>query len=276
MFGTPFTVSGVRCSQVWFMPIPTLTDPSPIQGTINLETGQMDFSVFSVWVNSDVTAPCPTCTGDTQNFDGVRNGTCSRNGTTCDVAGISVTCTGQHSYECPGTYVTGFPLRVDPISTLGEVLTMDETRPLCTGLTNGTRCWCGVCDSPRGKPCERDGDCASGGRCNATAGTDGKPYVPTFPHACNVTGVCNWDPELRKGTCDTRVPDAGVVKVGCFTPTGPLQASGGVRISEGVYHATLGGVSCFPPSSNTAFDGLSGLPGPGFFEVEMKVTREFE
>lgn len=255
------------CSLAYFEPVAG-SDPSPVQGIVDLVTGESDMPVLNLLLTLAV-EDCLDCQGDPMPFDGVAGGKCGMTERACDVNGIGTVITSSTSFDCPpspgqSTIVLG----TNGTSTSTVRWTMDATRPLCTAMNaTGKRCWCGVCSD--GKVCTANKDCAVG-TCGAARG----PAPTSFPwNVANNTcmGRCIWNPTTQRGVCSDNTA------VTCFPDTDPMIATGSAEVGDGFYITQLANLVCLP-SFNTgvglsAFvDAIGGFPGPFLFQSRFRVT----
>jgi hypothetical protein len=269
------------CTLVYFDPI-VADDPSPMQGTVDLQTGEADLPVFNLAISVSLQvvpgapdAGCVECLGDTVPFDGDKGGTCQFGGQACDVNGIGTAVASTTSYDCapPPNAFININLPANGTSTASRMWTMDGTRPSCTnaGLATGEPCWCGICSD--GTPCIADSECADGSSCGAAGSTMDPINVKN--NGCG-NDVCNWDPIARSGTCS-------VSGASCF-PDGvigeSMVAEGAAEMSQGFFIAQLANLVCMPEldgvSTGFGMDAIAGFPGPMLFEARFKVTPRGE
>lgn len=254
------------CTLVYFDPVTLGEDPSPMQGTIDLLTGEADLPVMNLAIAVSLqNGACIECLGDTTPFDGVANGTCATGGQSCDVNGIGTVVASTTSYDCPPppNAPINIALPANGTSTASRMWTMDDTRPRCTanGAQTGEPCWCGVCSD--GAPCIADNECAVG-TCGA-AGTAQDP-INTSNDSCS--GTCDWDPTSRAGTCSDDPAKS------CF-PSGlgaSMAARGAAEVNQGFFISQLANLVCMPALDGNFLDAVSGFPGPMLFEARFKVT----
>jgi hypothetical protein len=265
------------CSLVYFEPVAG-PDPSPVQGVIDLFTGEADFSVMNLRVAVSLanapdapTAACVNCLGDAQPFDGVAGGTCEFGGQACDVHGVGTALANATSFDCelPPNPPINIPLPVSGTSTASKQWTLDDSRPRCTdeGTSTAEPCWCGAC--PDGTPCFADNQCPMGTTCGFVGPSP--DFFNVTNNACNAssTDTCNWDPETESGTC------ADDPTIGCF-PDGvdgeTIIATGTAEVNEGSYIIQIANLVCLPSFGVPLIDNATGLPGPLLFEARFDVT----
>jgi hypothetical protein len=254
------------CSIPYFEPIAG-DDPSPVQGTSDLFTGEADLPVLNLNIQVAAGTACVECQGDPQPFDGVPGGACGGpGGPACDIAGIGTVASELTSYDCePAGFLTlTIPLPASGTSTASRRWTLDDTRPMCTsgGVASTTeRCFCGVCMN--GKPCTSKLDCPTGA-CG---------YPGMSPTTYNVSnngcgGTCNWSEATQRGTCS----DAPTKS--CF-PDGAigqaLIATGEAAVRDGFLITQLANLTCLPSFGNAGIDQFGGFPGPVLFEARFRV-----
>ncbi|MEM6957882.1 MAG: hypothetical protein AAF645_19455 [Myxococcota bacterium] len=293
------------CTLVYFVPPDETGDGEfPVEGTIDLETGVMNFERFHVRstsngivvvdgegnVSLDPGGVCGECLGDTTPGDGVADGLCavSERGTpqlgergpgigqTCDQNGVGSILGGSYSFDCPTTRSADsvdFDLR--NFGTSGRVWRLnDPGRPECSfpGLPDGTPCWCGVCDNDTSIPCADDGDCG-GGSCGAFD----PEQIPIAPNNCRTE--CIWNPDTARGTCEAlngpagELPPEVTLMNNCF-PAGPdatIAAPGRTNERDGVFFITLGTLNCLASSASPDTNQIFGLPGPALYTQQYQV-----
>jgi len=157
------------CVLTYFEPLVGAADPSPIQGVIDLVTGESDLAVLNIYITASIAGVCENCVGaDVSPNDGIKGGTCQTSNHACDVNGTGTGgVASATSYDCPpppGTLTIVLPGA--GTSTSDHAWTMDATRPACTA-GGGPSCWCGMCSD--GTTCIQDHDCAVG-TCGAATG----------------------------------------------------------------------------------------------------------
>ena len=244
------------CSLPTFEPV-ALADTSPVQGTIDLLTGEVDATSINLGIHIAVTT-CQTCNGDAMPFDGVQGGTCSGSGApkACDIDGIIGTV--ATSYDCASAPTLQLAIPGTETSTGKHVWTMDNSHPLCSG--GSTHCWCSVCSD--GTACSQDSDCATG-TCGAGIGSGSGS---TMIHNNSCTGACTWNSTTETGTC---VTPAGL---SCFPNLGSISATGVAEVHPGYYISQLANLLCMPATGNSGIDGFAGFPGPLLFDARFRVT----
>lgn len=262
------------CTLAYFEPI-SGPDPSPVQGVVDLFTGESDLPVLNlniaVQLSASPGAPngaCVDCLGDPQPFDGVRGGTCEFGGQACDVNGIGTVLTSTTSYDCapPPDPFINIALPAGGTSTASKKWTLDATRPLCTkaGASTTEPCWCGVCND--GLPCIANGDCATG-----TCGFAGSAATPVNVNnnACNAPNTCLWDDTTQTGHCSNST-------VSCY-PEGVLgqsmTATGIAEVHDGFFISQLANLVCLPAFDGGFLDSVAGFPGPFLFESRFRVSQ---
>jgi hypothetical protein len=260
------TVSST-CTIAYFEPIGG-SDPSPVQGYVNLETGDADMPVLNILLSLRQNS-CVQCIGDQTPLDGNAEGKCFQSEVACDLHGTGVAVPSSTSFDCPtGPEITKITLGTNGTSTSKVVWKMDETRPLCTepNARNAMkRCWCGVCND--GTPCTANKDCATGICGAAKSPVDMNILWSVANNSC--PGKCNFDGNTHHGTC----MDNGR---SCFPDDGEMVATGGAERNEDFLISQLANLICMP-SFNTgdpvgAFvDAASGFPGPFLFEARFRV-----
>lgn len=258
------------CSIPYFEPIAG-DDPSPVQGTSDLFTGEADLPVLNLNIQVAAGAACLECQGDPQPFDGAPGGACGGpGGAACDVSGIGTVASELTSYDCePAGFLTlTIPLPASGTSTASRRWTLDDSRPMC--LANGTPsqtewCFCGVCSD--GTPCTSKLDCPSSSACSPPPAM-GMPMYTVNNNGCADT--CNWSEATRSGTCSD-APEKS-----CF-PDGVLGqsmiAAGEAAVGDGFLISQLANLTCLPSFGNPGIDMFGGFPGPVLFEARFLVTQ---
>ena len=255
------------CSLAYFEPI-SGPDPSPVQGVIDLQTGQSDLPVLNILITLAI-EDCKDCQGDPMPFDGVAGGKCAVTNKPCDVNGIGTVVTSSTSYDCPpspgqSTIVLGS----NGTSTSSVGWTMDATRPMCTAMNQtDKRCWCGMCRN--GTTCTSAKDCPDN-FCGAAQG----PAPGNIPYNVannSCTGTCIWDAATQRGTCsnDATIP--------CYPDSDPMIARGSAEVHDGFYISELANLICMPAFStgsgvSALVDAIGGFPGPFLFRSRFRVT----
>jgi hypothetical protein len=266
------------CSVPFFEPV-TGTDTSPVQGVINLATGDATLSVFNLDIDIGVghgsTGDCDQCIGDPIPNDGVKGGTCTTTNQPCDKNGDSTAGTpAETSFDCAAASdgLPPFPIPAGSPSTVSVEWTMDATRPQCTGsgAFTGNSCWCGICSD--GTPCFENSQC-SDNVCGVA--TIGGVNFTAQDNACGSAG-CNWDPKTQSGTCNGTTTS-------CFPSTGSMIAEGFAEVHYvpgGAYYITqIANLICIGSFSGTSGTGIgamvdstAGYPGPMLFQARFQVN----
>jgi hypothetical protein len=255
------------CTLAYFEPF-TGSDPSPVQGFIDLVTGETDMPVLNIQLSLSP-GNCVDCLGDPTPSDGMAGGKCRGTDVACDLNGTGTAVPSSTSFDCaPDPAIATIVLGTNGTSTSSVVWKMDETtRPLCTASTANTRhCWCGVCT--KGTPCIADKDCPTGEKCGA-AKAPGSVNIPWTVANNSCPGKCNFNATTQRGTCmDTGAP--------CFPDGGEIVATGGTEVHEDFLISQLANLICMP-SFNTGVgagvlvDIIGGFPGPFLFEARFRV-----
>lgn len=272
-----------QCLHLYFDP--DVEGGTSVEGTVNLETGAVNFSKFNVRAtDNDSMGVCSQCVGDPTINDGIPGGQCANGvdglptdllgelGQPCDANGFGSALSGTYSYDCPiNTVNPGQNFIVPGISTSGVRWTLDGSRPQCTNpaVPEGLPCWCGVCEDGV-TPCQADSECGTG-----TCGFWGGPesgQIPTAPNTCE--GECEWDPETSRGSC---MSTAAPVRVGCFpaAPGSIIEARGSAEVRGDEYFVTLSQFACLGPSASVASNTNLGYPGPALYSQQYRVIPEF-
>ncbi len=253
------------CAIVYFEPPATgVGSGDPMQGVIDLATGELDMSVMNMAVKV-VLEQCKQCNGDPATFDGIKGGTCSVGGTACDVNGIGTKTSSFTSFDCPVSAggIT-IPLPANGTTTGSRAWTLDSTRPKCTSPTGtAQRCWCGMCSN--GDPCQSNSNCPNNTTCGAATGPGNVSYV-TANHACASPGTCVWDPAVQRGHC------SNAATTPCFPDAGTIVATGAAEVHDGYYISQLANLICMPPFGDALIDGVAGFPGPLFFQSRFRIS----
>jgi hypothetical protein len=257
------------CSLAYFEPVAG-ADPSPIQGTADLFTGESDMPVLNLNIQTTLNA-CTDCAGDPKPFDGVAGGTCVGGTTACDINGIGTAVASQTSYDCapPPSQGLNIKLPASGTSTASRKWVLDETRPKCTagGSATSEPCFCGVCKD--GAACFADRDCAPATRPCGFAGSTMTP-VDVSNNSC--TGTCLWNEATQRGKCSNDP------LVNCF-PDGKLGqtliARGAAEVGDGFYISQLANLVCLPSFKNAVIDQAGGFPGPFLFQSRFRVTPRY-
>ena len=256
------------CSLAYFEPVAG-PDPSPVQGVIDLQTGQSDLPVLNMLIAISVES-CANCLGDPKPFDGVAGGTCNTpTPRACDVNGIGTVMTGTTSYDCPPSPAQStIVLGTSGTSTSSVTWTMDDNHPRCTASSvSGQRCWCGMCSN--GAPCTANKDCPD----RMCGSAQGPPPANNLWAVANnsCTGKCNWNATTQTGTC------ADNPALPCFPDSGSMIATGAAEVHDGFYITQLANLICLPSFNSGSFvgaavDKLGGFPGPFRFQARFRVT----
>ncbi|MCA9601864.1 MAG: hypothetical protein R3A78_09275 [Polyangiales bacterium] len=274
--GPPFSFGDNTCVLIEFAP--RQDDAPPIRGKIDLKTGALSVDV-NVSVRQSLTGACARCepVGTEDPSDGGTDAgpatdggggesVCSgglRGGQACEVHGYL----GEkaYSYDCPPADLPTSHTDIDVgrVSSVGELWSLDASRPNCSRVGNtADRCWCGLCDSLPLRGCTSDRDCGgANGKCGK--GPEGLTGPPTAPNGCS--GRCD------DGECEDE--HGNPEDLSCFpgTPGSVMRAPGvSSRLGEDRYEATLGGLTCVPPTANSLLDTVFGLPGP--VRMQLNVT----
>lgn len=307
--GPPLALdTGARpaCTLVHFVPP---DDPArhSVEGSIDLETGAMNFTTFHLRSTSNgipardasgnpTLAPggvCAQCVGDPTPNDGEQGGRCQLSGEgvpslgepspgigdSCDAHGFGSILGGTYSFDCPTVRSSdSIDFDLTNFGSTGMLWTLDDRRPECTNpaLPEGTLCWCGVCSNDVGRPCQADSECG-GGTCGFWDGTPPSEggQVPTAPNGCRTP--CEWDPEEARGTClSAQFPDFPF-PVGCFQsePGSTMIAPGSAEVRGDEYFITLGTLNCLGVSGSPTTNTIFGLPGPALYTQTYQVTTQF-
>lgn len=258
------TVSST-CTVAYFEPV---GERSPVQGSVNLQTGETDMPVLNILLSLHQNS-CVECIGDRMPSDGIAEGKCFQTEVACDLHGKGVAVPSSTSFDCPpGPEITKIALGTNGTSTSNVVWKMDATRPLCTE-TNARmamkRCWCGVCND--GTPCVANKNCTTG-----TCGAAKSPVNMNI--AWNVAnnscpGKCNFDALTQHGTC----ADSGRP---CFPDDGEMVATGGTEVHKEFLISQLANLICMPSfnigdPTGAFVDAASGFPGPFLFEARFRI-----
>lgn len=255
------------CSLAYFEPPAPGVDP--VQGVIDLKTGESDLRVLNMLLKLGFAA-CSTCQGDPTPSDGVAGGTCSASGKPCDVHGVSSF--GETSFDCPpaASLSSTIELGSNGTSTSSVQWTMDPaTRPLCTKPDPTTQhCWCGVCID--GTPCTSNKDCATG-TCGQAHAPDGFLWE-VANNACTNGSTCLWDAATQTGRCSNAPTQP------CYPDAGSIIATGFAEVHDEFYIAQLANLICMRPfydgtDLSAVVDRFAGFPGPFLFQARFRVTK---
>jgi hypothetical protein len=267
------TESGT-CTIAYFEP-PAAADPSPVQGSIDLKTGEADLPVLNIQLSVSL-GRCEDCNNDPIHADGNAAGRCTGSQAACDVHGPGAAVAQATSFDCPPPAgVATIVLGTNGTSTSSVGWTMDDTRPLCTeSKARGRRCWCGVC-SENGLPCIGNKDCPAGTTCGAAQAPTPNIQWLVANNAC--PGLCDFDVTTQRGTCRTADVTNGQK---CFPDTGTIVATGASEVQGGFLISQLANLICMPSFNNggaisALVDGASGFPGPFLFEARFRVDPRF-
>jgi hypothetical protein len=275
-----------------------------ITGTANVDLGEGEISTnlrSIVFLGEALTEPCPYCTGDVTENDGVRDGTCRlgpNNNLSCDSNGYNTSFPGPdggaHSLDCfpnPGKNVSGAGLRIELTQKTGHSEFAISGDVVC-GLPPiiVKPCWCLQCSGDPTVSCTSDADCAAQGlgECNS-AGSAGQ--LPSKINTCEgtceaadssgVLGQCTVGP--NDTFCDGYLRASGEGYVQCQNNAdcdpSNIGIEGGVCkltkrrpcfidpiIADGDPHPTTpigAAVFCIPPTTNFGINTVAGIPGPG-------------
>jgi hypothetical protein len=272
MFPPIASLESNTCTIAYFEPRAADADPSPVQGFIDLKTGEADMPVLNIHLSVSV-GNCQDCNGDRIPSDGIAEGRCATpEAPACDVHGPGAAVSQSTSFDCPpDPGLMTIVLGTNGTSTSSVVWTMDGTRPMCTEMTaRGKRCWCGVC-TDNGLPCISNKDCPTGTTCGAAQGP--APLNAQWRVANNsCPDQCDFNAATQRGTCRTN-------GLKCFPDTGTIIATGGSEVQEGFLVSQLANLICMP-SFNTGgvgalVDFAGGFPGPFLFEARFRVETRF-
>ena len=279
MFPPIASLQSNTCTIAYFEPRAGAADPSPIQGYIDLKTGQADMPVLNIQLSVSV-GNCADCIGDRLEADAIAEGRCTTpEAPACDLHGPGAAVSQATSFDCPPEAgLMTIVLGTNGTSTSSVVWTMDGTRPVCTeAKARGKPCWCGVC-SDNGLPCIGNKDCPAGSTCGAARGP--APLSAPWNVANNsCPDKCSFDALTQRGTCNTPM-DANTNGLPCFPDTGTITATGGSEVQGGFLVSQLANLICMP-SFNTAggagflVDAAGGFPGPFLFEARFRVDQRF-
>ncbi len=249
-------------------------------GTVDLGTGEWSDSVdltAVIYLGTDLSQPCPVCSGDTLANDGVRDGTCAggdENGLPCDTNAQQPTF-GPSSLDCQPSGLTnisggGLALSVDLNTEYAE---MPFTLPCDTA---GESCPCRVCSGDSSVGCHDDSECAALalGTCTGGGGAGVQPN-DCADRICSPSGVCDAGPTDKY--CDGQTYANGRGYISCVSDADCTALSAGsctltenrrcfpdpivVDGRPGVLGANLGTNSCIGLTSSAVINQASGLPG---------------
>lgn len=271
-------------------------DDSPLQGTVDLASGDLQFDQFTLRIQQGL---CNFCVNDPVANDGTSGGNCEnllmglaqcdRNATTAGKNGTS--------YQCPWNSFGEFPLKLAPLRSSNIQWDLTADSPRCNYVTQAgnteQKCFCGQCMN--GSLCHTNSDCPSGA-CMELPGT--KPNACMDPNwsllvdplpmfavrSCNQTNVES-DTERGVGSCYQHfdVPlGEGRIGVGknasCFLDNGveekSIRAFGSAAPFDenGEAEPTVAALLCVPSTGRDEVSKASGFPGPGAIEVKLHTT----
>lgn len=265
------------CARVGFTqldaPVPngSRQDASPVQGSVDLVTGDLRVDQITLHVDQGL---CNYCENDGTTGDNVLGGTCSLGGADCD-AQSPATLGNFLSFNCPWTVSLGeFDLDIAPLRTNAVEWTLGDDSPDC-GAEGGKKCFCGVCND--GRMCHVDSDCDSGG-CNSVAssrpdGCDDDPSALSItPASCTAT-----DTDHNVGSCRFSVtPLVQFPSLPCFADNGAIGSSVRVFGAPGTFandnaSLTLASLACLPSADDgNALDNTLGIPGLAAVEIKFR------
>jgi len=276
MFPPIASRESTTCTIAYFEPRTGPGDPSPVQGFIDLKTGEADMPVLNIQLSVSI-GNCENCEDDPVRLDAMPGGRCSTSKAACDVNGPGATEPVSTSFDCaPPAGVSTIVLGTSGTSTSSVVWKMDGSRPRCTQMDARTKsCWCGVC-SDNGLPCTSNKDCPGMTTCGAAASSTGLPWN-VANNAC--PDKCSYDAATQRGKCVSTVP--AINGRPCFPDTGTIVATGGSEVNkEGYLVSQLANLICMPSFNNgepipMIVDGIGGFPGPFLFEARFRVDPRF-
>ncbi|MCA9581898.1 MAG: hypothetical protein KC416_08885, partial [Myxococcales bacterium] len=259
-------------------------DNSPLQGTIDLVSGTLEFTSFRLR-SVQYLGVCNVCNGDATAADGKAEGTCTTGlpfqpPPKCD-ANSTLGDTAKLSLDCPYLVpLSDFPMQVAPLATRSLEWELEEGSPEC-GAAPGKKCWCGTCAHDSAMACHLDTDCGKDGDC-IPAGAMKPSSCAKFEWGVgHKTDVCKVkDTERNVGICEGRIPsDAAFLRenTSCFGGEGQLGAT--IRVfgqaqpfKDGETTMQLGSLTCFPKTTNETVNSTAGFPGVGALELATKVV----
>jgi hypothetical protein len=273
-------IGGLDTCTVPFFESVTGPDTSPVQGVVNLATGEVTMTVINLAIDlgggHGSNGTCDQCVGDPMPNDGAKGGTCTTTNMPCDKNGDAIAGTpAETSWDCVQVPlgVPSFPLSAGSPSTLTTQWTMDATRPKCTasGSSLTSWCWCGICSD--GTPCTENSECADN-----VCGTPsiGSAQFNVENNSCGSAG-CNWNATTNSGACNG-------TGTSCFPDTGSMFAEGSAEVHYvpgGVYYISqVASLTCVPsftlasgPGIGAMFDSVSGFPGPILFQARFQMNK---
>ena len=271
---------------------PTRDGGAPVQGSVDLLTGALNFDHFAfISLSNNQAGSCAQCLDDPSPRDGMREGTCSMGqgltqddspnmGEKCDAFGAGTFFPGTFSPDCGLSQSVRALFSDNPLSTNGTVWTLDETRPKCTGAgVEEEHCWCGLCEGSL-QTCTSDSDCG-GGKCGSVFGEGEVGRNPTRPTACLTP--CNWNAETQTGSCmgaNIFAPDptmAPPIPIGCYPSEigDTLIARGKSEPVGDGFNVTVASLVCSGPSGMLA-DQVLGSPGPWRAELKFNLQPLYD
>jgi hypothetical protein len=272
------STGGVPACSVPYLESVSGSDTSPVQGVVNLATGDVTMTVLNLDIalggGHGSVGTCDQCIGDPVPNDGVKGGTCTTTNLPCDKNGDAISGTpAETSWDCNAVSLglPPFPISAGSPSTQTEQWTMDATRPKCTGSGSSLTksCWCGICSD--GTACTENSDCADN-VCGTP--TIGGAQFNVNNNSCGSAG-CNWNATTNSGACNG-------TGTSCFPDTGSMFAVGSAEVHYvpgGVYYVSqVASLTCVPsftltsgPGIGAMFDGITGFPGPLLFQARFQV-----
>jgi hypothetical protein len=209
-----------------------------ISGTANVETGTTASTanlISTVYTGPTLAQPCPHCTGDPTENDGIRGGTCTggqRNGRTCDINGSHPNSQfGSTSLDCQplvGGVIANLPINLS--NTTGTLThTLSAASPNCRapGFTS-FKCHCDTCNNSAQEPCDDNGDCpdppgpiagiCGGARCVGGGNAGAACTVPSQcpGGACTRPGAATLFNQCDDATCSPDGGNEGICAAGPF------------------------------------------------------------
>jgi hypothetical protein len=272
-------IGGVATCSVPYFESVSGSDSSPVQGVVNLATGDVTMTVLNLVIalggGHGGNGTCDQCIGDPVPNDGAKGGACTTTNLPCDKNGDAITGTpAETSWDCNPVSLglPPFPISAAEPSTQTTQWTMDATRPKCTGsgsfLTKS--CWCGICSD--GTPCVENSQC-SDNVCGTP--TIGGAQFNVENNSCGGAG-CNWNATTNNGACNG-------TGTSCFPDTGSMLAVGSAEVHYGgggvSYISQVASLTCMPSFTGATgtgigvmFDSESGFPGPLLFQARFQVN----
>lgn len=291
------------CARLSFAPPPepikngSRMDAAPVQGSLDLVTGAMQFGQFTLLIQQ---GGCNTCMNDPSPADRNAGGDCGLPDLfkKCDAANVGEITGQPYSYDCdwglflgttPGDSLGEFTLDVASATSAAGTNSLewvlDEDSPNCGGDPT-KKCFCGHCSD--NTPCHTKRDCATG---------ECEPNPGEFPNACETSGNIfvvnrtncpttgpNYDAETGTNTCSAQSTaftfdtpwGLEVPGTSCFTDNGEMGGTLRARgkpapfDQNGVSNPVMAALTCAPMTKSTQLNSSTGFPGPAVVELKFE------